>query len=51
METGDTPCHTHFLAALKNSILIYNETGNNAAAIATRKLEIEVLYNHYIIMM
>ena len=42
MERGHTPNHTPFLAALQNSTILYYGTGNTSAAMATRKLEIEV---------
>lgn len=43
LETGHTPGYAHFLSALQNCALVYSETGDTAAATATREMEIEVL--------
>ena len=43
METGHTPNHTDFLAALQNCAIAYDQAGNAAAAMATRRIEIEVM--------
>jgi hypothetical protein len=43
METGHTPGHTHFLAALQNSVVVHCKGGNTAASEALRRLEIEAL--------
>ena len=42
METGHTPNHAPFLASLHNSAIAYTAMGNTVAAVATRRLEIEV---------
>lgn len=42
MEIGHILNHTPFLASLQNSGLCYTEMGNTVAAVATRRLEIEV---------
>ena len=43
METGHTPNHTDFLAALQNCAIAYDQAGNAAAAMASRRIEIEVI--------
>ena len=42
MEIGHTPNHAPFLASLHNSAIAFTATGNTVAAVATRRLEIEV---------
>lgn len=43
MEAGHTPGYAHFLSALQNCAVVYSESGDTAAATATREMEIKVL--------
>lgn len=43
MEVGHTPGHAHFLSALQNCAVVYSESGDTAAATATREMEMKVL--------